>query len=151
MAERFLFWKLASGAGLVCSHRYFSVKLPPGGTSAEKRSRPLDRLSAFFPPGGTLAEPQLHSERGVQSTLRLPNGDVALCPKDARSSFITFLRSGDHDDDAVKATAIAMRHSSKTQASAAYDKGACDRRESATMKVAAGYSAKFTAGATDNQ
>ena len=82
------------------------------------------------------------------------HGDVAFCPKDARSSFITFLRSGDHDDDAVKAAAVAMRHSSKTQASAAYDKGASDRRVSAAMKVAAEYSAKFTAGAsssTDNQ
>ena len=76
------------------------------------------------------------------------HGDVALCPKDARSSFITFLRSGEHDDDAVKAAAIAMRHSSKTQASAAYDKGACDRRVSAAMKVAADYSARFTADAS---
>ena len=88
--------------------------------------------------------------------LRLPtrHGDVTLCPKDARSSFITFLRSGDHDDEAVKAAAIAMRHSSKTAASVAYDKGASDRRVSAAMKVAADYSAKFTAGAsssTDNQ
>ena len=74
------------------------------------------------------------------------HGDVALCPKDARSSFITFLRSGDHDDETVKAAAIAMRHSSKTQASAAYDKGSSDRRVSAAMKVAADYSAKFTAG-----
>ena len=49
---------------------------------------------------------------------------LALCPKDARSSFITFLRSGDHDDETVKAAAIAMRHSSKIQASAAYNKGA---------------------------
>ena len=78
------------------------------------------------------------------------HGDVALCPKDARSSFITFLRSGEHDDDAVKAAAIAMRHSSKTQASAAYDKGACDRRVSAAMKVAADYSAKFTSGAASS-
>ena len=82
------------------------------------------------------------------------HGDVAFCPKDARSSFITFLRSGDHDDEAVKAAAIAMRHSSKTAASAAYDKGASDRRVIAAMKVAADYSARFTAGAsssTDNQ
>jgi hypothetical protein len=78
------------------------------------------------------------------------HGDVAFCPKDARSSFITFLRSGDHDDEAVKAAAIAMRHSSKTQASAAYDKGACDRRVSAAMKVAAEYSAKFMAGASSS-
>ena len=73
------------------------------------------------------------------------HGDVALCPKDARSSFITFLRSGEHDDEAVKAAAVAMRHSSKTQASAAYDKGASDRRVSAAMKVAADFSATFKA------
>ena len=76
------------------------------------------------------------------------HGDVAFCPKDARSSFITFLRSGAHDDEAVKAAAIAMRHSSKTAASAAYDKGASDRRVSAAMKVAADYSAKFSSNAT---
>ena len=54
------------------------------------------------------------------------HGDVALCPKDARASFITFLRSGDHDDKTVKAAATAMRHSSKIQASATYDKGMSD-------------------------
>eukprot|EP00966_Prymnesium_polylepis_P238645 5519130-Prymnesium_polylepis.1 len=41
---------------------------------------------------------------------------------------------GEHDDEAVKAAAVAMRHSSKTQASAAYDKGASDKRVSAAMK-----------------
>ena len=56
----------------------------------------------------------------------------------------------EHDDDAVKAAAIAMRHSSKTAASAAYDKGACDRRVSAAMKVAAEHSAKLTAEASSN-
>ena len=54
------------------------------------------------------------------------HGDVALCPKDARASFITFLRSDDHDDETVKAAATAMRHSSKIQASATYDKGTSD-------------------------
>ena len=78
------------------------------------------------------------------------HGDVALCPKDVRSSFITFLRSGEHDDDTVQAAAIAMRHSNKTQASAAYDKGACDRHVSAAMKVAADYSAKFTTGSSSS-
>ena len=77
-----------------------------------------------------------------------PHGDVALCPKDARSSFITFLRSGDHNDEVVKAAAVAMRHSSKMQASAAYDRGGSDRRVSAAMKVAADYSAKFSSNAT---
>ena len=36
---------------------YTSAIFPPGGTSAEKAFRPLDRSSAIFPPGGTLAEP----------------------------------------------------------------------------------------------
>jgi len=108
----------------------------------------------FHAPGDpqAAASPSTWTERVKAIFAR--HGDVALCPKDARSSFITFLRSGDHDDEAVKAAAIAMRHSSKTAASAAYDKGASDRRVSAAMKVAAEYSAKFTAGAsssTDNE
>ena len=109
----------------------------------------------LFPAPGdpqAAASPSTWTERVKAIFAR--HGDVAFCPKDARSSFITFLRSGAHDDEAVKAAAIAMRHSSKTAASAAYDKGASDRRVSAAMKVAADYSAKFTAGAsssTDNQ
>ena len=74
------------------------------------------------------------------------HGGVALCPKDCRSSFVTFLRSGEHDDEAARSAAVAMRHSSKTQASASYDKGGSDRRVSAAMKVASDFSAKFSAG-----
>ena len=85
--------------------------------------------------------------RIVKSTFE-QHGNIKMAPKDARSSFITFLRSGEHDDEAVKAAAVAMRHSSKTQASAAYDKGACDRRVAAAMKVAADHSAKFSAGSS---
>ena len=108
----------------------------------------------FHAPGNpqAAASPSTWTERVKAIFAR--HGDVAFCPKDTRSSFITFLRSGDHDDEAVKAAAIAMRHSSKTAASAAYDKGASDRRVSAAMKVAADHSAKFTAGAsssTDSQ
>eukprot|EP00966_Prymnesium_polylepis_P168457 3894889-Prymnesium_polylepis.1 len=69
------------------------------------------------------------------------HGGVPLCPKDTRASFITFLRSGDHGEETVKAAAVAMRHSSKMQASAAYDKGSSDKRVSAAMKVAADFSA----------
>ena len=76
------------------------------------------------------------------------HGNARLCPKDCRSSFITFLRSGEHDDEAVKAAAVAMRHSSKTAESSAYDKGSCDRRISAVMKVAADFSAKFNAASS---
>ena len=52
------------------------------------------------------------------------------------------------ETEALKAAAIAMRHSSKTQASAAYDKGASDKRVSAAMKVAAEYSARFCASSS---
>ena len=104
----------------------------------------------FHAPGDpqAAASPSTWTERVKAIFAR--HGDVAFCPKDARSSFITFLRSGAHDDEAVKAAAIAMRHSSKTAASAAYDKGASDRRVSAAMKVAAEYSAKFMAGASSS-
>ena len=85
--------------------------------------------------------------RIVQATFERHSG-VKFCPKDARSSFITFLRSGDHGDDAVQAAAVAMRHSSKTQASAAYDKGSSDRAVRAAMAAAMEYSNKFTVGST---
>ena len=52
------------------------------------------------------------------------------------------------ETEALKAAAIAMRHSSKMQASAAYDKGASDKRVSAAMKVAAEYSARFSASSS---
>ena len=76
------------------------------------------------------------------------HGDVALCPKDARSSFITFLRSGDHDDETVKQAAVAMRHTSQMQASATYDKGSSDKAVAAVMKVAGDFSAKFKASSS---
>ena len=80
--------------------------------------------------------------RLVQAMFKRYSG-VALSPKDLRSSHVTWLKTGDHDDETVKAAAVAMRHSSKTQASAAYDKGSSDKRVSAAMKVAADYSSKF--------
>ena len=43
-------------------------------------------------------------------------GGVALCPKDLRASYITFLRSSAVEDDLVRETALAMRHSSATAA-----------------------------------
>ena len=68
---------------------------------------------------------------------------VPLAPKDLRASFITFLKSEDHDDETLKAAALAMKHSSKTQASAAYTKDQSDRLVAAAVRVAEGYAAKF--------
>ena len=76
----------------------------------------------FHAPGDpqAAASPSTWTERVKAIFAR--HGDVASFGQNARSSFITFLR-------------MAMA------ASAAYDKGACDRRVSAAMKVAADYSA----------
>ena len=68
---------------------------------------------------------------------------VPLAPKDVRASFITFLKSDDHGNDTLKAAAIAMRHSSKTQSSAAYTKDQSDRLVAAAVRVAEAYAAQF--------
>ena len=68
---------------------------------------------------------------------------VPLAPKDLRASFITFLKSEEHDDETLKAAAIAMRHSSKTQSSAAYTKDQSDRLVAAAVRAAEGYAAQF--------
>ena len=44
------------GASWWSMRNLLSAIFPPGGTNAEKASRPLDRPSTFFPPGGTLTE-----------------------------------------------------------------------------------------------
>ena len=76
------------------------------------------------------------------------HGGVALAPKDLRSSFVGFLKSGAHDDTVLKAAAAAMKHSSKTQASIAYDKRQYERNTAAAIEVAVNYAAQFPARAT---
>ena len=66
-----------------------------------------------------------------------------MAPKDLRASFITFLKSDNHGDDTLKAAAIAMRHSSKTQSSAAYTKDQSDRLVAKAVRAAEGYAALF--------
>ena len=100
----------------------------------------------FHPSGSPLEAIGISNWTHLVQSLFMRHGGVKLSPKDARASFITFLRSGEHDDAAVKAASIAMRHSSKTQASNAYDTGSCDLRVSAAMKVAADFSDKFSRG-----
>ena len=80
----------------------------------------------------------------VKATFRRTSG-VALAPKDLRSAFVGFLQAGAHSDATLKAAAAAMRHSSQTQRSHAYDKGRCDRLTAAAVKVAAEYAATFEA------
>lgn len=70
---------------------------------------------------------------------------VAICPKDLRASFISWLRSGEHGDEVLKAAAVAMRHDSQTAASATYDKEGTQRLVESAMKVAAAASAQYAA------
>ena len=69
---------------------------------------------------------------------------VSLAPKEVRSSYITWLRNGNHGDEVLASTARAMKHSSKTQASAAYDKGSSSRNTKAAVAVATQFVATFT-------
>ena len=72
---------------------------------------------------------------------------VALAPKDLRSSHVTWLKSGDHDDETLRSAAQAMRHSSKTQDSTAYNKGKSNRLVQRSVDAAAAFAAKFSPGA----
>lgn len=72
---------------------------------------------------------------------RLPRTRAHAHP--AYRSFITWLRSGDHDDETLRAAARSMRHSDSMQASGAYDKEKHDRLNKAAVTVAAAYAARF--------
>jgi hypothetical protein len=63
-----------------------------------------------------------------------------------RASFVTFLKSGNHSDTTLRSAAVALRHSSKTQDSAAYNKWKGDRLTAAAVKVAEDFAATFKAG-----
>ena len=70
---------------------------------------------------------------------------MPLAPKELRASFVTFLKSGNHSDATLRSAAVALRHSSKTQDSDAYNKGKSDRLMAAAVKVAEEYAATFNA------
>ena len=80
--------------------------------------------------------------RLVQRVYRKHAG-VAIAPKDLRSMYITFLKSGDHGDELLKATALSMRHSSKMQDSAAYNKS--NKIAQTAVAAAGSYSDRFIA------
>jgi hypothetical protein len=106
--------------------------------------------------GPTVSTPYLFSKAGDCATPLTPtawtrlvkacflrHAGVPMAPKDLRASFITFLKSDNHGDDTLKAAAIAMRHSSKTQSSAAYTKDQSDRLVAKAVRAAEGYAALF--------
>jgi len=81
--------------------------------------------------------------RLVQTTFKAYSG-VALSPKDCRSSFVTWLKDGEHGDDTLRAAAQAMRHSSTMADSAAYDKHGTDRVVAAAVAAADAFANRFT-------
>ena len=78
----------------------------------------------------------------VQAVFKRWSG-VSFSPKDTRASFVTYMRSGDHGDEVVRAAAIAMRHSVRVQQSASYDKEGTNRQVAAAMQVAEAVAAQF--------
>ena len=68
---------------------------------------------------------------------------VAVTPKDLRSIYVTFLKEGDHGEEALRAAAEKMRHTTKMQGSAAYDKS--NKLAQTAVAMATNYSAKFRA------
>ena len=94
-----------------------------------------DRQAALSPSAWT---------RFVQAVFKKYSG-IALSPKDCRSSFVSWLRSGEHGDAALKAAAEAMHHSSAVAASAHYDKFGSDRVVAAAVKAADDFAFRFVA------
>ena len=92
-----------------------------------------DRRAAFSPAAWT----QL-----VKAAF-LAHSGVALCPKECRSSFITWLKDGDHGDEVCRSAAKAMKHSSKVADSAAYDKRKSARVVEAAMKATEAFANQF--------
>ena len=78
----------------------------------------------------------------VKAAFRAHAG-VPLAPKELRSSFITFLRSGHNSDAALKSAAFAMRHSSTQARGPAYDKERAERLSAAAVQVAGEFAAGF--------
>ena len=68
---------------------------------------------------------------------------VALCPKDLRSSYITWLRSEANTNAVLKSAAFAMRHSTAQQAGPAYDKERSSRLSQAAVEQAQAHAARF--------
>ena len=78
----------------------------------------------------------------VKAAFKAHSG-VALCPKDCRSSFITWMKDGDHGDEVCRSAAKAMKHSSTVADSAAYDKHKSARVVEAAMRAADTFAKQF--------
>ena len=105
----------------------------------------------LFHPHASVSQPHGSAQwsRIVQASFRRHSiGNVALSPKDLRSSFITFVK--DQKDASLvdvpavlKAASVAMRHTSATQGGAAYDKRVHDRAIHAATSFCERFARRF--------
>ena len=121
--------------------------VPAAITAALKRHIALaavPHMGYVFSASGNPYEPleSYQWTRLIQAMFKRYSG-VALAPKDLRSSHVTWLKTGQHDDETLRSAAHAMRHSSKTQDSAAYNKGKSDRLVQKSVDAAAAFAATF--------
>ena len=98
-----------------------------------------------FSAGSDVSQPPSPSAwtRLVQATFHRHAG-VKLAPKEVRSAFVTWLRSSKQSDETLRAAALALRHSSKMQKSAAYDKGSSDQLIAAAVDVTRAFAASVS-------
>ena len=79
----------------------------------------------------------------VRACVRCGRAGYEVCPKDLRSSFVTWVKNEHHTNETLQSAASAMRHSTAMQASEAYDKGKQDRVVAAATEVAERFAAQF--------
>ena len=119
----------------VVANRIHALVLTDNLVSGEYLFHGSDRRAACLPSAWT---------RLVQAAFKAASG-VALCPKDCRSSFVTWARDNqaEHGSEVLASAAKALRHSSKTAASAAYDKHGTDRVVEAAVSATDTFAARF--------
>ena len=137
------------------AHKTAGVFGPSKTTMSDAITRRIDAYLDLHKPGLQAGDYLFHQARHRSRPLsssqwtRLvkacfqTHANVPFAPKDLRASFVTFLRSNNHSDDTLRAAAHAMRHSSRTQESAAYNKGHSDRLVAAAVRAAEAYAATF--------
>ena len=82
--------------------------------------------------------------RVVQRVFKRHAG-IAVCPKDLRSSFVTWVKTEHPDNDTLQSAARALKHSTAMQSSIAYDKEKEDRVVAAATAVAERFASTFKA------
>ena len=141
-------WLALAGLPSATASQRPYVLVPPPASAASSSS--ASGASSSSGGGASSSTSQPHAApvsakrwtRVVQQAFQRHAG-VALCPKDLRSSYITWLRSEANTDAVLKSAAFAMRHSTAQQAGPAYDKERSSRLSQAAVQQAQAHAARF--------